>query len=312
MSDNTSNDSTGSMEQFMDPVSFHMIFQNLNLHALSKANVQVNVLRLDLIDPIYGGNKWFKLKYNLIEAKRLNQATLLSFGGAFSNHIAALARVGKLYNFKTIGIIRGETTSISNPTLKRASEDGMQLHFVSREEYRLLRENKDSVSKQFENCYIIPEGGSNTLGVKGCIDIGKLISEDTDYVVLPIATGSTLAGVYIGAPNSCNVIGISVLKGESFLESDVLAKISRRDLMTSMPNDKFRLIHDYSFGGYAKSNNMLTNWIAEFEKQTGILIEPIYSGKLFYGFFDLLSKNYFKKGSKITLIHTGGRQYLES
>ncbi len=264
------------------------------------------------------GNKWFKLKYNLQEAEAKGHDSILTFGGAYSNHIAATAAVGKINKIKTIGIIRGEETLPFNPVLKFAKKNGMELFYLNREQYRL--KNTDEIIRELENrfdkFYLIPEGGANVLGVKGCTEIIDDIGIDFDYIFSECGTGTTLAGLSLSLKNHQLALGIPVLKGAQFLEQDIIRLMTDYKLEFGEMNDasdhinKFKLIYDYHFGGYAKSTNELDLFIAEFIKKHGVIIEPVYSGKLFFALFDMAKNNYFKPNSKIVLLHTGGTSFV--
>lgn len=273
---------------------------------LSKNNVELYVLRIDLIDPFYGGNKYFKLKYNLTEAKKQNINTLLTFGGAFSNHIAAVAASGKKEGFKTIGIIRGEKVLPLNNTLKFAIDNEMRLEFVSREQYRIKEDAGfvNSLRNKFGDFYLLPEGGSNDLAVKGCSEITDLIEDDFNYILCPTATGATLAGIASVLKPRQKVFGICVLNNDLQIKEFVNKFIAEDD--KRFPD----IISDYTFGGYAKSNLQLNDFVKSFSEKYQIPIEPIYTGKMFYAINDLIEKNYFKPDSKIIAVHTGGLQYL--
>ena len=277
--------------------------QQIDLPLFREKKVELFIKREDLIHPIISGNKYRKLKYNIQAAKEKNASVLLSFGGAYSNHIAATACVGKEYGFKTIGVIRGEELATiweTNPTLKLAKEHGMYLHFVSREAYRKKEDIKflNELKNVFGDFYHIPEGGTNSLAVQGCQEI--LTENDTHFNVVCscVGTGGTLAGLSNSAKQNQRVLGFPVLKGD-FLKDDI-RKFAK--------NENWKLISDYHFGGYAKLNIGLVNFINNFKRDTKIQLDPIYTGKLFYGLFDLISKNYFKAGTKILAIHSGGLQ----
>ena len=277
--------------------------QKIDLALLDEKKITLFVKREDTIHPLISGNKYRKLKYNIKEAKKENLATLLTFGGAYSNHIAATAFAGKKEGFKTIGIIRGEELVAkweSNPTLKLAKEHGMEFHFVSRETYRNKNELdfSNELKEKFGNFFTIPEGGTNNLAVKGCEEI--LTGDDAkfDVICTCVGTGGTLAGLSNAAKANQRVLGFPALKGD-FLKNDI-RKFAN--------NENWKLISDYHFGGYAKVNAELISFINNFKKETKIQLDPIYTGKLFYGLLDLISKNYFKKGTRILAIHTGGLQ----
>jgi 1-aminocyclopropane-1-carboxylate deaminase len=259
--------------------------------------------REDLIHPFVSGNKFRKLKYNLLQAKTENQSTLLTFGGAYSNHIAAVAYAGKEKGFQTIGIIRGDELGDkieSNPTLKFAQECGMQFQFVSREDYRLKTDAAflEQLENKFGSFYLIPEGGTNAFAIKGCEEI--LTQEDGifDYVACAIGTGGTISGIINSAFRYQKILGFPALKGD-FLQDEI---------RNFVQNENWELITEYHFGGYAKVNDELIAFINWFFEQTQIPLDPVYTGKMVFGVFDLINKNYFPENSKILLIHTGGLQ----
>ena len=268
--------------------------------------VELYVKREDQIHAFVSGNKYRKLKYNLLEAEKSGYKTLLTFGGAFSNHIAAVASAGHLIGFKTIGVIRGdelESKISENATLNFAQENGMQFKFVSREIYRskISESFLESLKAEFGEFYVIPEGGTNELAVKGCQEI--LYPEDFnfDYICCSVGTGGTISGLINGSKPSQQVLGFPALKGD-FLKED----ISKFATQTN-----WKLITDYHFGGYAKINGELVAFINQFKSDYNLPLDPVYSGKMMFGILDLIDKNYFPKGSKILAIHTGGLQGIE-
>lgn len=267
---------------------------------------QVSIKRDDLLHPLISGNKFRKLKYNLEEAKKLQHDTLLTFGGAFSNHILAVAAAGNEFGFKTIGIIRGEELAgkySQNPTLQKAEQLGMNFVFVSREEYRYKAEAKyiEDLRQKYGDFYLIPEGGTNALAVKGCEEIVTLDDAEFDYVCCAVGTGGTISGI-INCSKPCQkVLGFPALKGD-FLQQDI------RKFATK---DHWELITDYHFGGYAKTTPQLIDFMNDFYDQYKIPLDPIYTGKMVFGVFDLIKKNYFSKNAKILLIHTGGLQGIK-
>jgi len=267
-------------------------------------NIELFIKREDLLHPIISGNKFRKLKYNIQEAKRLGHSTLLTFGGAFSNHILAVAGAGAEFGFSTIGVIRGEEIEYKiheNPTLIKAQELGMKFYFVSRSDYR-EKENtnfKEKLQTIFGNFYLIPEGGTNNLAIKGCEEI--LTKEDKEWfshVVCSVGTGGTLSGLINSSNKNQYIIGFSSLKG-SFL-SDVIRKF--------VTKSNWIINDDYHFGGYGKVNCELIQFINAFYKQTKIPLDPIYTGKMVYGVMDLIEKDFFPPNAKILMIHSGGLQ----
>ena len=267
-------------------------------------NIELFIKREDLLHPIISGNKFRKLKYNIQEAKRLGHSTLLTFGGAFSNHILAVAGAGAEFGFSTIGVIRGEEIECKiheNPTLIKAQELGMKFYFVSRSDYR-EKENtnfKEKLQTIFGNFYLIPEGGTNFLAIKGCEEI--LTVEDKTFfthVVCSTGTGGTFSGLVNSSTENQQLIGFSSLKG-AFL-SDVI-----RNFVTK---SNWIINDDYHFGGYGKVNCELIQFINAFYKQTKIPLDPIYTGKMVYGVMDLIEKDFFPPNAKILMIHSGGLQ----
>ena len=267
------------------------------------SGVELFIKREDQLHAFVSGNKYRKLKYNLKEAEKLGFKTLLTFGGAFSNHIAAVASAGYILGFKTIGIIRGEelrTEVVHNPTLRFAQENGMQFKFVPRGVYRekmseaFLKELKH----EFNSFYLIPEGGTNTLAVKGCEEILSEDDKNFDVVCCAIGTGGTISGLINCSKPRQQVLGFPALKG-SFLHEDISKFVTKTN---------WDIITDYHFGGYAKINSELVTFINQFKSENNISLDPIYTGKMMYGIFDLINKNYFSKGSRILAVHTGGLQ----
>ena len=296
-------------------MDFHSKIQGKNQHIvlpeLEAKNYQLFIKREDQIHPLVSGNKFRKLKYNLKEALDQKKTTLLTFGGAFSNHILATAIAGKSTGFKTIGIIRGdelgvdlEKTFASNSTLRNASKHGMQFDFVSRETYR----NKTSIEfteilqKKYGDFYCIPEGGTNSLAVKGCEEI--LTKEDSqfDYICSCVGTGGTISGIINNAKNHQKVLGFPALKGD-FLENEILKYAKKQE--------NWELIKEYHFGGYGKYTDELIHFINRFKSETDIPLDPIYTGKMMFGIVDMIKKNRFLNGSKILIIHSGGLQGIE-
>lgn len=266
----------------------------------------VFIRREDLIHPYISGNKLRKLKYNLLQAKIENQETLLTFGGAFSNHIAATAFAGKEQGFKTIGIIRGdelENKVDANPTLKFAQECGMQFKFLTREDYRHKTELNfiDNLKQEFGAFYLVPEGGTNALAIKGCEEILSKEDSQYDFICCSIGTGGTITGIINSILPHQKVLGFPALKGD-FLKEEI-RKFAQ--------NENWELITDYHFGGYGKVSQELIAFINQFYLENQIPLDPIYTGKMVFGVMDLIAKNYFPENSKILLIHTGGIQGIE-
>lgn len=265
--------------------------------------MQLFVKREDDIHPFISGNKYRKLKYNLLEAKAKKDTVLLTFGGAFSNHIAAVAAAGQREGLQTIGVIRGEELEdkiADNATLNFAKSCGMQFKFVSREDYRKQTDADfiDALKKEFGNFYLIPEGGTNILAVKGCEEILTDNDVEFDYVCVAVGTGGTISGVINASFPHQKVIGFPALKGD-FLKEEI-SKFAN--------STNWQLITDYHFGGYAKVKPDLVNFINNFKADYNVPLDPVYTGKMMYGIFDLIEKGYFEKNARILAIHTGGLQ----
>jgi len=269
--------------------------------------VKILMKRLDLIHPFIHGNKWFKLKYNLINAAEKGYKTLLTFGGAYSNHIYSTSAAGKEFGFNTIGLIRGEQHLPLNPTLKFANENGMLIQYVSRGDYRdkHSREFEEWIFEKFGDVYIIPEGGTNLLAINGAAGIPSLIETDYDYITTPCGTAGTISGIIGGLKGEKNILGFAVLRG-----ADFLIKNTKKNVLDYSGNEytNWSIILDYHFGGYAKINRELITFIREFEEINGIGLDPIYTGKMMYGIFDLALKGFFEAGQTIVALHTGGLQ----
>ncbi len=265
------------------------------------------VLREDLLHPGIPGNKWRKLKYNLQAAREQGCETLVTFGGAFSNHIAAVAAAGREFGFSTIGYIRGEETLPLNPTLHFATQCGMQLRYLSRSDYRLRHEPhfQAEILKTAPKPYLLPEGGTNLLAVKGCTEIVSELTEPWDVLCVAAGTGGTLAGIIAGAAGKGHIIGFPALKGGEFLQKDVTDLVQAYSGLTYHNWD---LQTGYHFGGYAKHKPELLAFIQDFHAQHGILLDPVYTGKMLYGVFDLLRQEYFPRGARLIAVHTGGQQ----
>jgi 1-aminocyclopropane-1-carboxylate deaminase len=251
------------------------------------------------------------MKYNLAAAAQQDHHTLLTFGGAYSNHIYATAAAGKRLGFHTIGIIRGEAHDQLNATLQFASNCGMQLDYADRSSYR-NKTDADYISllqKKYGRFYLLPEGGSNSLALKGCAeimtDMAGEANGDFDYVCCACGTGATLAGIISTLNELQQAIGFPALKGGDFLTGEILQLMQQADLTTSA---QWQLNTDYHFGGYARTTAELRAFITQFRKDFDVPLDGVYTGKMFFGLFDLIKKGYFPKGSRIVAIHTGGLQ----
>jgi 1-aminocyclopropane-1-carboxylate deaminase len=266
--------------------------------------ISVDVLRLDLLHPIVSGNKWFKLKGYIQNAKDNNKKTLLTFGGAYSNHIVASAAAANLNGFKSIGIIRGDQPLIPSPSLQDALHFGMKLYYNSREDYK-QKKIPDAVFKEFDkdDHSIVPEGGYGKLGAIGAAAILHS-NETTSYthILSATGTGTTLAGIAMTLKPGQKVIGISVLKNAFSLQHEI------ENLLPLKKVQAFTLLHDYHFGGYAKYTQNLFQFMNEIYMRTRIQTDFVYTAKAFYAAFDLLKKNYFNPTDRLLILHTGGLQ----
>ncbi|MGE5944535.1 MAG: 1-aminocyclopropane-1-carboxylate deaminase/D-cysteine desulfhydrase [Flavobacteriales bacterium] len=281
-----------------------MMFQlhksvNQKIDLPAEFGVELFLKREDEIHPFISGNKYRKLKYNMEEAQKKGFKKLLTFGGAYSNHVAAVAFAGHAFDFETLGIIRGDELKdkiAENATLSFAKNHGMQFEFVTRDAYR-----DDNLIKEYQDYYVIPEGGTNTLAIQGCEEILTETDAEFNYICTSVGTGGTVSGLINCSQPSQQVLGFPALKG-SFLQEDISKFVSKTN---------WKLITDYHFGGYAKINLELIRFINEFKKKQYIPLDPVYTGKMMFGIFDLIQKGYFPKGSKILAIHTGGLQGIE-
>ncbi len=287
----------------------HPPLQEINDSLLTAEGVRLLVKRDDLIHKQIQGNKWRKLEYNLEEARCQEHKLLITFGGPFSNHIYATAAAANLFGFKCIGVIRGERPASLSPTLQFAEGKGMHLHFVNRETYRLKETEMflRQLQQQFGEFYAIPEGGTNMHALKGVEKIIGELDVEFDYLATPCGTGGTIAGLLTGLKGEKQVIGFSSLKGHDKLTAAV-DKLVQDYAGTKYHN--FKINFDYHFGGYAKVNGELIQFIKDFKTKYGIQLEPVYTGKMFYGLFDMIKSGRFERGSTIIALHTGGLQGL--
>lgn len=269
-------------------------------------DIKLYLKRDDLLHPLVSGNKWRKLKYNLLAACQQGYSTLLTFGGAYSNHLFATAAAGQMFGFRTIGIIRGDELAGKplNSTLSFCQEAGMYLHFVSRDVYR-RKDTPDFLAEltdQFGSCYIVPEGGTNDLAIQGTAEIiPEIVAQlgyTPDYVCCPVGTGGTLAGIAQSAPEETKVLGFMALKiPDGLWLSELPASIA-----------KDCLVYDYHFGGYARTTPLLLDFIRSFEQKNGVILEQVYTGKMLYGMYDFARQGYFPQGATVVVVHTGGLQ----
>lgn len=280
---------------------------NQKIHLDLPNGIELFIKREDLLHPIISGNKFRKLKYNIEEAKKSGNNTLLTFGGAFSNHILAVAGAGAEFDFKTIGVIRGEELECKineNPTLAQAQELGMQFYFVSRAAYR-DKEQPSFVShlhEKYGNFYLVPEGGTNDFAIKGCEEI--LTDTDKEYfthIICAVGTGGTISGLINSSSEKQQIIGFSSLKG-AFLSEVIRNFVSKTN---------WSINDNYHFGGYGKVTDELIQFLNSFYSQTAIPLDPVYTGKMVFGILDWIEKGYFPPNAKILMIHTGGLQGIK-
>jgi 1-aminocyclopropane-1-carboxylate deaminase len=295
----------------------HINYTAIPLIAGNGDKLVINIKRLDQLHPTVNGNKYYKLKYNIEKTLQLPHKTMLTFGGAHSNHIHATAAAGKLFGFKTIGIIRGEELEndlLHSSTLAFAKSCGMQLEFVTRSAYaeKETEDFKGWLHEQYGSFHLVPEGGSNFLGVNGCLEIlSEEDKENYDIVTCACGTAATLAGIVLTLQPHQKALGFSVLKNGTWLKDEVIKHIQYFLMDTELANeyaDKFEIITPYDFGGYAKSNPKLIDFIIDFEKKYGVPLDQVYTGKMMYGLVDLIQKNEFANNQRILAIHTGGLQ----
>lgn len=283
--------------------------QEIHEPAAAARGVRLLLWRDDLVSPELPGNKARKLKYNLLEARRRGHTRLLTFGGAYSNHLAAVAAAGRLHGLATVGLVRGEESRLLNPTLARCAADGMALHYLGRPAYRrraapgFLAE----MQQQFGPAYLLPEGGTNALALPGVAELTAEIRQQVAFDALAVAvgTGGTLAGLLTGLAGAERALGVAALKNGGFLRTDIDA-LTRA--ATGQVFADYALATDYHFGGYAKYSADLLAFIRQFEARHGVLLDPIYTGKLLFGVLDLIGKGHFAPGSTVVAIHTGGLQ----
>ncbi len=281
---------------------FDSIARQITNQALHLHGFQVTLRRLDQVHPQISGNKFFKLKYNFLEAQRLGFKKLLTFGGAYSNHIAATAFAAQQFGFGSVGIIRGEELQdkLLNPTLQTAQDLGMQLHFVSREDYRRKQQVQflNELEQQFPEHYVIPEGGTNNFAIQGCREILTVADQQFDLICCAVGTGGTITGLIDASQPHQQVLGFSALKG-AFLNEDI-AKLTRKT--------NWQITDNYCCGGYAKTTPELMQFIQQFEADHDVPLEQVYTGKMLFGLTDLLQKGHIPAETEILVIHTGGLQ----
>jgi 1-aminocyclopropane-1-carboxylate deaminase/D-cysteine desulfhydrase-like pyridoxal-dependent ACC family enzyme len=284
--------------------------QALSHELLREKDISLFLKRDDLTHPDVQGNKWRKLKYNLEFAKENNFSSILTFGGPMSNHIYSTAAAGKLFELKTIGVIRGYAHLPLTPTLAFAKAQGMQLHFLSKDEYenRFSESTTEQLTQIYGHFYAIPDGGSNVLAVKGVAEMMQEIDIAYDVCCVAMGTGGTTAGCIAGS-NGKKVIGFSSLKGEGNLSTEVEQLVQEYAVLQNTKNkSNWTLNNDYHFGGYGKTTEELLAFVQQFEMEQNILLDPVYTSKMMFGLFDMIRNDYFARGTNIIAIHTGGLQ----
>ena len=286
--------------------TFPIPYQTVDLPELRRQSIRLVVKRLDKIHPEIQGNKWYKLKYNMEEALKQKHGRVLTFGGAYSNHIHATAAAAKQLQIKAIGVIRGEETLPLNPTLADAQAAGMKLHYLSRSAYRDKTSSDiiDALKMIYGEFYLIPEGGTNALAIQGTKEILEERDRRYDFICSSVGTGGTLAGLLATANTSQTVFGFSSLKGD-FIHQEIRSLLDKFNIT---PVCQHQIITDYHFGGYGKHQPGLIEFIHDFKRRTDIPLDPIYTGKMMFGLLDLVDKGKVPKGSQILALHSGGLQ----
>jgi 1-aminocyclopropane-1-carboxylate deaminase len=268
-----------------------------------RLGIRLFLKRDDLIGPEIPGNKWRKLKYNIAAAQERQASTLLTFGGAYSNHIRATAAAGYYFGFRTIGVIRGEEHRPLNGSLAYAASRGMHLTCMDRSTYRVKEAPHvlDRLREQYGDFYLIPEGGSNTAAVRGCAELPEEIDIDFDFICCACGTGGTLAGISLGLKRGQKAVGFSALKGD-FLMEDV-AQLQTATAGRVLTN--WSINTEFHFGGFARRKPELDAFISGFEQQHGLALEWVYVAKMMFGIYALTEREFFPQGSKVIAVVTG-------
>ncbi len=280
--------------------------QKISDPVFEEYGITVLVKRDDLIHEEVMGNKWRKLKYNIEYAVERGTKSLVTFGGAYSNHIAATAAAAKLYGLDSVGIIRGEElTADSNPTLRRAAENGMKFQFVSREDYREMKQGNQVPKESLSNYVVLPEGGTNELAIKGCAELIDEIDHDFDILISPVGTGGTIAGLLKGLGGNQMIYGFSALRGK-WITEDFKSLLQTHNIKY----ENFKIFEDKRFGGYCKYDLDLIQFILDFKQKYDILLDPIYTGKMFFNVWELVKNAQIANNTTLLMLHTGGLQAI--
>lgn len=289
--------------KFTQAPMFNQIAQTIPYQQITVEGFEISIKRLDLVHPQISGNKFFKLKYNLLAAQQQGCKKLLTFGGAYSNHIAATAYAAQLFGFESLGIIRGEELASKplNATLNTAQQFGMQLQFVTREAYRQKQSPAylAQLQQHYPDYYVIPEGETNPLAIQGCTEIlCDADRQNFDLICCAVGTGGTIAGLIEASHSQQHLLGFSALKGD-FLSRELEQLTEKRN---------WQITDQYCCGGYAKTTPELLQFIRNFEQQYDIPLEQIYTGKMLLGLTDLIQQGTFPIDHRILVIHSGGLQ----
>jgi 1-aminocyclopropane-1-carboxylate deaminase len=286
--------------------------QPIKYKLFEEKNINVFVKRDDLIHPIISGNKFRKLKFNLIKLNQKGYKTLLTFGGAYSNHLMACAYACKKLNIKLVAVIRGEKPKKYSPVLTYLVNQGAKMHFISRTDYK-LKENEHFIAdlrNQFGEVFIVPEGGANFEGTAGCADILKEQDLNPNYIFVAAGTGTTAAGLLPEALKRNSLLyAIQVLKGQNYIKNEIKNRLQYSYFDNDLVADLMRnitVLEQFHFGGYAKTKPELLNFIKQFQSETKIPLDFIYNGKMFYALCEEIRNNNIKSGSSVLALHTGG------
>jgi 1-aminocyclopropane-1-carboxylate deaminase len=268
---------------------------------VERQGVQLYLKRDDLIHPEVPGNKWRKLKYNLAAASEMGHTRLLTFGGAFSNHIRAVAAAGRYFGFATVGVIRGEEHEPLNASLAYAVSQDMRLTYLDRSTYRRKTEPAvlAALVDEFGPCYVVPEGGSNAPGVRGCAELPAEIKPKFDVICCASGTGGTLAGIAAGLPESKRAVGFAVLKGGQFLDDEV-RRLQHEAFGSVTAN--WSVDYDFHFGGYAKRTAALDEFIADFEARHHVTLDWVYEAKMMHGLLARITEGVFAAGTIVVAV----------